>query len=73
MYSGSVSQKSQDSSTAPRLRCPLPSRLRTGQVMIEYMIGAVVLVGAVTILAVFLYTMRENGARVFDLVSSEYP
>jgi len=41
--------------------------------MIEYMIGAVILVGAVTILAVLLYKMRENGVRVLDLVASEYP
>jgi hypothetical protein len=46
---------------------------RRGQAMIEYMIGAVILVGAVTILAVLLYKMRENGVRVLDLVASEYP
>jgi hypothetical protein len=41
--------------------------------MIEYVICAVMLVGAVAILSVFLYAMRENGARVLDLVASEYP
>jgi len=49
------------------------SRRKAGQVMTEYMIIAVTLVLAVSILAVFLYTMKEHGGRVFDLVASEYP
>jgi len=52
-------------------KCPAGSR--SGQAAIEYVVGAVVLVGAVAILAVFLYTYREHGVRVLDLVASEYP
>jgi len=46
---------------------------RSGQVMIEYVIVAAMLVGATAILAVFLYSFREFGGRVLDLVASEYP
>ncbi|MBL7077042.1 MAG: hypothetical protein ISS31_06195 [Kiritimatiellae bacterium] len=46
---------------------------RSGQVMIEYVIVAAMLVAATTILAVFLYSFREFGGRVLDLVASEYP
>lgn len=48
-------------------------RERNGQTMVEYVITAGVLVAAVAILAVFLYTFRENSGRVLDLVASEYP
>ncbi len=48
-------------------------RRKVGQAMTEYMIVAATLVLAVAILAVFLYTLKEHGGRVFDLVASEYP
>ncbi len=41
--------------------------------MIEYTIIAGMLVAAVAILAVFLYTFREEAGRVFRLTASEYP
>jgi hypothetical protein len=41
--------------------------------MIEYVIVAAMLVAATAILAVFLYSFREFGGRVLDLVASEYP
>ena len=46
---------------------------KRGQVMIEYVITAGMLIAAVTIFAVFLYTFKEYGARVLDMVASEYP
>ena len=49
------------------------SRRKAGQAMTEYLIVAATLVLAVSILAVFLYTIKEHGGRVFDLVASEYP
>jgi hypothetical protein len=41
--------------------------------MVEYVIVAAVLVSLVAVCAVFLYTFREYGGRVLDLVASEYP
>jgi hypothetical protein len=41
--------------------------------MIEYVITAVVLISAVAVCAVFLYTLKMQGSRVLDLVASEYP
>ena len=49
------------------------SRNRCGQAVIEYMILAVLLIVTASILAVFLYSFRENGGRVLDLAASEYP
>ena len=46
---------------------------RGGQAMIEYVVVAAMLVAATSILAVFLYSFREFGERVLDLVASEYP
>ena len=41
--------------------------------MVEYVIAAGVLVTTVAVMAVFLYTFRQYGGRVLDLVASEYP
>ena len=46
---------------------------RSGQVMIEYVIVAAMLMSTIAILAVFLYSFREFGGRVLNLVASEYP
>ena len=46
---------------------------RSGQAMIEYVVVATMLIAATAILAVFLYSFREFGGRVLDLVASEYP
>ncbi len=46
---------------------------RRGQAMIEYLIIASMLIGASAILAVFLYTFKEQSGRVLDLAASEYP
>lgn len=55
-----------------RRNVEVPHR-KAGQAMTEYLIVAATLVLAVAILAVFLYTLKEHGGRVFDLVASEYP
>jgi hypothetical protein len=41
--------------------------------MIEYIIVAGMLLAGVAILAVLIYTLRENGNRVLELAGSEYP
>jgi len=46
---------------------------RHGQAMIEYVIMAVFVITTVTIMAVLLYTFKEQGGRVLDLAASEYP
>jgi len=49
------------------------SKERGGQAMIEYVVIAGMMIAAVAILAVFLYTFKEQGGRVLGLVASEYP
>ena len=44
-----------------------------GQVMIEFIIVASMLILTVSILSVLLYTFKENSTRVLQLVGSEYP
>jgi len=46
---------------------------RRGQAMIEYVVISAMLLAAVAILAVFLYTFKQHGGRVLDLVAYEYP
>jgi hypothetical protein len=46
---------------------------RSGQAMVEYLIVAVMLIAALSILAVLLYTFKEHETRVLDLVASEFP
>jgi hypothetical protein len=41
--------------------------------MVEYLIVAATLILAVAVLAVFLFSFRENSSRVLDLVASDYP
>ncbi|MFW5870932.1 MAG: hypothetical protein ACOCVH_00430 [Verrucomicrobiota bacterium] len=41
--------------------------------MVEYVIIAAIMVLSLTIMALFMYAFKEHGARVLDLVSSEYP
>lgn len=50
-----------------------PRASRRGQTMVEYVIVAGILVTTVAIMAVFLYTFKQFGGRVLDLVASEYP
>lgn len=46
---------------------------KTGQTMVEYMIMTVMLVFALSVMAVFLFTFREFGSRVLDLVAADFP
>jgi hypothetical protein len=46
---------------------------RRGQTMVEYMILTVMLVFSLSVMAVFLFTFREFGSRVLDLVASDFP
>lgn len=41
--------------------------------MTETMLVAVILVGMVGLTAILLYAFKEYGARIIELVSSEYP
>ena len=53
--------------------CTCRNAGKRGQAMIEYVVIAAMLISAVAILAVFLYTFREYGGRILDLVAAEYP
>lgn len=46
---------------------------RSGQAMLEYIIVFVSFLAVIVVLAILLYALRQNGVRVLDLVSSEYP
>ncbi len=46
---------------------------KAGQAAAEYAITAGMLVLALLILAVFLYTFKEHSGRVLNLAASEYP
>lgn len=49
------------------------TRENSGQALVEYLVMAGVLIASVAVFAVFLYTFKEHGGRVLDLVASEYP
>ncbi len=49
------------------------TRARAGQVMTEYVVVAGMVLASVMILALLLYTFKEYGGRVLNLVASEYP
>jgi hypothetical protein len=51
----------------------IASGSRRGQAMVEYVIVAAMLTATIAIMAVFLYSFREDSGRVLDLVSSEFP
>lgn len=46
---------------------------RSGQAATEYVVVAGMLLASVMILALLLYTFKEYGGRILDLVASEYP
>lgn len=46
---------------------------KKGQVMIETAILAAMLVAAVAVFAVFLYTFKQDSGRTVELVAYEYP
>ena len=46
---------------------------RSGQAMVEYVVVTGLLLGTLAMLALVLYTFREYGARVLDMVAFDYP
>ncbi|MFO7535408.1 MAG: hypothetical protein R6X19_06960 [Kiritimatiellia bacterium] len=48
-------------------------RFKRGQTIAEYAVVTGVLLGIVVLAALFLYTFKEYGGRILDLVASEYP
>ncbi len=51
-----------------------PSRSsKSGQTLVEYAVAAGVLLAVIAMAALFLYTFKEYGGRILDLVASEYP
>jgi len=46
---------------------------RSGQAMVEYVVVFVAMLAVVTVLALFLYAVRQQSNRTLDLVASEYP
>jgi hypothetical protein len=54
-------------------RKPSIRRLRRGQTLTEYAVAMGVLMAVIAMAALFLYTFKEYGGRILDLVASEYP
>ncbi|MCX6995738.1 MAG: hypothetical protein NTV49_01300 [Kiritimatiellaeota bacterium] len=46
---------------------------RSGQAMVEYVVATGLLLGTLAMLALVLYTFREYGGRVLDMVAFDYP
>jgi hypothetical protein len=46
---------------------------RSGQAMLEYVVVFVAMLAVVSVLALFLYAVRQQSNRTLDLVASEYP
>jgi len=49
------------------------SKAKRGQAMLEYVVTAGAILAVVVILSLFLYTFKEYGGRILDLIASEYP
>jgi len=48
-------------------------RQRSGQAATEFVVVAGVLVATVAVLALLLFTFKEYGGRIINLLASEYP
>ncbi len=46
---------------------------RAGQAMMEFLLVASAVLALTAIMAVLLFSTREYGGRVLDLIASEYP
>ena len=46
---------------------------KRGQTMLEFTMIIVMLLAVIVVLGFFMYVFKAHGARVLDLVSSEYP
>ena len=71
---GLAGHESGDSPTKPGggPLCGTPTA-KSGQALLEYVLVAAVLCSTIAILALFLYTFKEYGGRIMDLVAYEYP
>ncbi len=49
------------------------SDARSGQAALEYVVVFAAMLAVVSILALFLYAVRQQSNRTLDLVASEYP
>lgn len=59
---------------AERARAKLAGGEREcGQTMIEYVVVAGVLLASFVILTLFLLAFQEYGARILDMIASDYP
>jgi len=54
-------------------RLPRLERSDCGQAMVEYLVITGMLLASLAILTLFLETFREFGARILDMVASDYP
>jgi uncharacterized protein (UPF0333 family) len=52
---------------------PATGDRRSGQVMLEYVVVFLAMLAVVSVLALFLYAVRQQSNRTLDLVASEYP
>jgi uncharacterized protein (UPF0333 family) len=46
---------------------------RSGQVMVEYVVVFVAMLAVVSIMALFLYSVRQQSNRTLDLIASDSP
>jgi len=56
-----------------RFRLRRAGNAKSGQAALEYVIVFVAMLAVVTVLALFLYAVRQQSNRTLDLVASEYP
>lgn len=54
-------------------RTSVSGNRRSGQVMLEYVVVFVAMLAVISVLALFLYAVRQQSNRTLDLVASEYP
>lgn len=54
-------------------RVSVTGNRRSGQVMLEYVVVFLAMLAVVSVLALFLYAVRQQSNRTLDLVASEYP
>lgn len=48
-------------------------KTRAGQAMIEYVITVAVVISFMSVMALFLYSYKQNSGRILELTASEYP
>jgi len=51
----------------------MKSDRRKGQALVEYVVATGMLLGVLLMLTLFLYTFKEYGKRILDLIAFDYP